>query len=235
MGLLAAWFSWVMISSALAQAPVPLRPQPPPPVPPPSVGECALLPGGNAPVNKIAELAQPLSPRSLDLTYFNKRLADLTDEDFDRIVDIATKCNRTTTQAAREKTRRLRDVVRESQSVRMQTLDKVEETKTAVAKVRTPREKVEALNNAWANLHLLQDTITKTDLREYAAWISRSMQQIYDSAPGYGKRPTVAEVLASVPPKQEQVVAISRTRPDTGGPLPVRPWWSQQRDQEDER
>jgi len=234
MGMFAVWLGGVLVGSALAQQPAPVRPQPPPPLSP-AVGECALLPGGNAPVNKIAELAQPLSPRSLDLTYFNKRLADLTDEDFDRIADIATKCNRTVARVALEKTKRLRDVVRESQAVRTQTLNKVDETKTALAKAQTPREKVEALNNAWANLHLVQDTITKTDLREYAAWISRSMQALYDAAPGYGKRPTVAEVLAKVPQRTEQVVAISRTQPDTGGPLPVRPWWSQQRDREDER
>jgi len=234
MGMFAVWLDGVVIGSAFAQQPAPVRPQPPPPVPPASAAECALLPGGNAPVNKIAELAQPLSPRSLDLTYFNKRLADLTDDDFERIADIATRCNRTTARAALEKAKRLRDVVRESQSVRTQTLSKVDEAKSALAKARTPREKVEALNNAWADLHLVQDAITKTDLREYAAWISRSLQAVYDSAPGYGKRPTVAEVLAAVPPRQEQVVAISRAQPDTGGPLPVRPWWSQRREREDE-
>src|SRR5690348_9130918 len=108
MGMFAVWFGGVIIGSALAQAPVPVRPQSPPPIPPPATGECALLPGGNAPVNRIAELAQPLSPRSLDLTYFNKRLADLTDQDFDRIAEIATKCNRTQARFAVEQAKRLR-------------------------------------------------------------------------------------------------------------------------------
>src|SRR5688572_26051779 len=102
---------------ALAQQPSPMRPQAPPPPPPANARECAQLPGGNAPVNKIAELGQPLSPKSLDLTYFNKRLADLTDEDFERIADLATRCNRTEAKVAVAVTKRLRDVVRESQAV----------------------------------------------------------------------------------------------------------------------
>ena len=183
MGVFAFLFAIAVTGQALAQQSAPLRPQPPPPPPPASAGECAQLPGGNAPVNKIAELAQPLSPRSLDLTYFNKRLADLTEEDFERIAELATRCNRTQARAAVEKTKQLRDIVRESQAVRRQTLSKVDEGKAGLAKTRGSREKVEWLHNAWAELPLLADTITRTDLREYAGWIARSMQAVYDDAP----------------------------------------------------
>ncbi len=236
MGMWASVLGMAVVGSALAQAPVPLRPQPPPPIPPASPSECGQLPGGNAPVNKIAELTQPLSPRSLDLTYFNKRLADLTDEDFDRIADLATRCNRTQARAAADKTKRLREIVRESQSVRAKTLERVESGKSALAKARTPREKVEWLHNAWADLPMIQDTITKIDLREYAGWISRSLQAVYDVAPGYGQRPppTLTQVLSTVPPKGDQVVAASREVPDSKGPLPTRPWWVAKREREDE-
>ncbi len=235
MGMVAGLLGVAVVGSALAQQPAPVRPQSPPPIPP-RASECALLPGGNAPVNRIAELAQPLSPRSLDLTYFNKRLADLTDEDFDRIAEIATTCNRTQARVAVEKAQKLREVVRESQAVRFKTLDKVDQGKANLAKAQTSREKVEWLNNAWADLSLIQDAITKTDLREYAAWIARSMQAIYDVAPGYGARPppTLAQVLATVPARTDQVSAVSREMPDSKGPLPVRPWWVAKREREDE-
>lgn len=220
---------------ALAQQSAPLRPQPPAP-PAPKAGECALLPGGNAPVNKIADLTQPLLPRSLDLTYFNKRLADLTEEDFERIADIATKCNRTQARVAVEKTQQLRNVIRESQAVLRRALSKVDQGKANLSRIQSPREKVEWLNNAWSELPLLADAITKTDLREYAAWIARSMQAVYDDAPGYGKRPppTAAEVLATVPQRTDQVSAATRAAPDAQGPLPGRPWWVARRSREDE-
>lgn len=236
MGGIAFLFAIAVAGQALAQQPVPVRPQAPPPPTTAPFAECAQLPGGNAPVNKIAELAQPLSPRSLDLTYFNKRLADLTEEDFDRIAELATKCNRTQARAAVEKTKQLREIVRESQAVRRQALAKVDQGKVSLAKTQNAREKVEWLHNAWAELPLLADTITKTDLREYAGWIARSMQAVYDDAPGYGKRPppTVAEVLASVPQRTEQVSAATRAEPDTKGPLPGRPWWVAKRSREDE-
>lgn len=235
MGMFAGLLGVAVVGSALAQQPAPVRPQPPPAVQP-KAGECALLPGGNAPVNKIAELAQPLSPRSLDLTYFNKRLADLTDEDFDRIAEIATKCNRTQARVALEKTNQLRAVIRESQAVRTRTLDRVDSGKTALAKIPTAREKVEWLHNAWADLTLIQDTITKIDLREYAGWIARSLQAVYDNAPGYGTRPppTLAQVLSTVPTRSDQVGPVSRETPDAKGPLPVRPWWVARREREDE-
>ena len=223
---------------AFAQQPAPVRPSAGQPVPPPavSVAECAQLPGGNAPVNKIAELGKPLSPKSLDLTYFNKRLADLTDDDFDRIADLAARCNRTQPKAAQEVTRRLRNVVRESQVVRTQTLSKVETGKVALAKATTSREKVTWLHDAWSELPMIAETVTKTDLREYAAWIARSLQAVYDVAPGYGKRPppTVSEVLSVVPATPEQVTASSRSAPDSRGPLPARPWWSPRRSREEE-
>lgn len=235
MGALAFLLAITVAGPALAQQPAPIRPQSPP-ARPPMAAECALLPGGNAPVNKIAELAQPLSPRSLDLTYFNKRLADLTEEDFERIAELATKCNRTQARAAVEKTQQLREVVRESQAVRRQALAKVDQGKASLARTQNPREKVEWLHNAWAELPRLAETITKTDLREYAGWIARSMQAVYDDAPGYGKRPppTVAEVLATVPQRTDQVSAATRAAPDTKGPLPGRPWWVVNRSREDE-
>ncbi len=235
MGGLAFLFAITVAGPALAQQPAPIRPQSPPPRTA-IAAECALLPGGNAPVNKIAELAQPLSPRSLDLTYFNKRLADLTEEDFERIAELATKCNRTLARAAVEKAQQLREVVRESQAVRRQALAKVDQGKASLARTQNPREKVEWLHNAWAELPLLAETITKTDLREYAGWIARSMQAVYDDAPGYGKRPppTVAEVLATVPQRNDQVSAATRAAPDAKGPLPGRPWWAVNRSREDE-
>jgi hypothetical protein len=211
----------------MAQQPAPVRPAPGQPVPaiaPASAAECAQLPGGNAPVNKIAQLGQPLSPKSLDLTYFNKRLADLTDEDFDRIADLASRCNRTQPKAAVEVTRKLRNVIRESQTVRTDTLSKVETGKVALAKAVTPRQKVDWLHDAWSELPKIAETVTKTDLREYAAWIARSLQAVYDDAPGYGKRPppTVSEVLSVVPTTAEQVMAASQATPDSRGPLPAR-------------
>src|SRR5690348_3595075 len=48
---------------------------------PGAVSECGQLPGGRAPVDKIAGLSG-MSPRDLDLAYFGKPLADLTDADF---------------------------------------------------------------------------------------------------------------------------------------------------------
>lgn len=236
MGMWASMLGMAVVGSALAQAPAPVRAPPPPPVPPASAAECAQLPGGNAPVNKIAELAQPLSPRSLDLTYFNKRLADLTDEDFDKIADLATRCNRTVAKAAVEKANRLRDVVRESQAVRIRTFEKIDAGKASFARIQNPREKVEWLNRAWVDLASIQDTISKIDLREYAGWISRSLQTVYDQAPGYGQRPppTLAQVLSTVPAKSEQVGPASRETPDVKGPLPARPWWVARREREDE-
>jgi hypothetical protein len=205
-------------------------------VPPPRPAECAQLPGGNAPVNRIAELSQPLSPKSLDLTYFNKRLAELTDDDFARIADLADRCNRTFAGAATEITAKLRAVVRESQSVRRQTLTRIERGKAEVAKAASPRDKVLKLHDAWAQLPVLAESMTRTDLHTHSAWIARTLQAVYDDAPGYGKRPppSMTQVMAVVPKSADPVPAASAATPDTRGALPAQAWGRPIRSREDE-
>jgi hypothetical protein len=204
--------------------------------PPPRAAECAQLPGGNAPVNKIAELKQPLSPKSLDLTYFNKRLAELTDEDFARIADLANRCNRTFAEAAIDKSQKLREVVRESQAVRRQTLARIERGKAEIAKAASPRDKVLKLHDAWLQLPILAESMTRTDLRAHSAWIARTLQAVYDDAPGYGKRPppSMAQVMAIVPKTADPVPAASAATPDTRGALPAQSWGRPARSREDE-
>jgi hypothetical protein len=202
----------------------------------PRPAECAQLPGGNAPVNRIAELRQPLSPKSLDLTYFNKRLAELTDDDFARIADLANRCNRTFASAATEITAKLRAVVRESQAVRQQTLGRIERGKAEIAKASSPRDKMLKLHDAWAQLPDLAEAMTRTDLRTHSAWIARSLQAVYDDAPGYGKRPppSMAQVIAIVPNTADPVPAASAATPDRRGALPAQPWGRPVRSREDE-
>src|SRR6185369_9480848 len=79
-------------SPPAAKPPSPGGPPPRPNAQPPKVGDCALLPGGRAPVAQIADLTTPLSPRSLDATYFGKRLADLSRSDFERIAELSQRC-----------------------------------------------------------------------------------------------------------------------------------------------
>lgn len=203
---------------------------------PPRPAECAQLPGGNAPVNKIAELKQPLSPKSLDLTYFNKRLAELTDEDFTRIADLANRCNQTLAEAAIDKSQKLREVIRESQAVRRQTLARIERGKAEILKAVSPRDKMLKLHDAWAQLPDLAETITRTDLRAHSAWIARALQAVYDDAPGYGKRPppSIAQVMAIVPKTADPVPAASAATPDTRGALPAQTWGRPARSREDE-
>jgi hypothetical protein len=153
--------------------------------------ECADLPGGNAPINKIAALTTPLSPRSLDLTYYRKRLADLTDEDFVRIHELSVKCGRTLSAAARGLTGRLREVVREAQEIRQGTLQWVDDTKVAAVSVPMGRERLIQLNQIWGDLSERANDMTRSDLRSFADWIILKTQEVYNAAPGFGPRPPI--------------------------------------------
>ncbi len=133
---MAAWYVLALIlalawgTDARAQAPLSTPPKGPAgqpstfatPPPPARKGECALLPGGRAPVGPIADLPTPLSPRSLDLIYFGKRLADLTPADFQRMAELSKRCPPGDNIIPAAKIEKLKEVIREAQTAREATI-----------------------------------------------------------------------------------------------------------------
>jgi hypothetical protein len=153
---------------------------------PPAAGrasECAQLPGGRAPVLKIAGLATGLSPRDLDLVYFGKALAELSDEDFVQIATLSKRCGTGEGILPEEKQQAFQSVVQAAQQIRRTSLDKVKRQMTDITAMPVARDKLLRLNGMSESLPLLEATLTKGDVKSTADWIAKQMQAVYDATP----------------------------------------------------
>jgi hypothetical protein len=196
---------------AWAQAPLSTPPRGPglqgppgalPPAPVPAKkGECALLPGGKAPVAAIAELPTPLSPRSLDLIYFGKRLADLTPADFQRIGELSKRCGPGEGYLKPDKLELLREVIREAQKAREVTIGWGKQKMVEVGGIPVGRQRLVRLNDLWIELEAHEGEMIREDVDSFAAWIAREQQAIYDAAPRWRPhRPVIAAMPLPPPP-----------------------------------
>lgn len=213
----AGWL--VGATPALAQAPRPSSTSAPPaaarPAAPAKTGECARLPGGRAPVEKIAALATALSPRDLDLVYFGKPLAELSDDDFRLISELSPRCGTGAGILPADKLERFEAVVREAQQVRRATLDRVKRQMTDISALPVAREKLLRLNGLQDNLTLLEPILTRGDVQTTATWIARQMQAVYDAAPKVADADPVVEkppVASAAPPVPGPAAGRARNR-----------------------
>ena len=195
---------------AQGQSGQPARPGAPVPA---RTGECAALPGGKAPVAQIADLAQPLSPRSLDLVYFGKRLADLTHADFERIGVLSQKCGPAADLLSEEKVAKLEAVVMEAQKARGRTIAWAKQRMTEVLALPPGRDKLVKLNEIWAELPGREGTMTREDIDGLAAWIANEQQTLYDAA----SRPRPG------PPAPAQEAPAPGAPPAAGASAPAMP------------
>ena len=175
---------------------------------PARTGECAALPGGRAPVQKIAGLTTGLSPRDLDLVYFNKPLADLTDDDFAEIAALSKRCGAGPDIVPEDKQPAFQQIVQNAQKLRQTALGKVKRSMTDIATLPIARDKLNRLNELSQNLDLLEPVLTRGDLKYTADWIAQQMQGVYDSTP---KGEATANRPALPPPPQ--VTATSPAPP----------------------
>ncbi len=178
-------------------------------------GECAQLPGGRAPVEKIAGLATALSPRDLDLVYFGKPLAELSDDDFLLIGELSKRCGTGAGILPADKLERFEAVVREAQQVRRATLDKVKRQMTDISALPVARDKLLRLNGLQDNLAQLEPVLTRGDVQTTATWIARQMQTVYDAAPRVTDAASVVEqrpAAMSGPPAEVATTGRPRSR-----------------------
>ena len=212
-----AWL--VGATPALAQASRPsstsARPAPARPAAPAKTGECAQLPGGRAPVEKIAALATALSPRDLDHVYFGKPLAELSDDDFRLIGELSQRCGAGAGILPADKLERFEAVIREAQQVRRATLDQVKRQMTDISALPVARDKLLRLNGLQDNLTLLEPGLTRGDVQTTATWIARQMQTVYDAAPKVPDATAVVEQRPAAmvgPPAEVATTGRPRSR-----------------------
>ena len=217
-GALAMLLAWTIGAvPAFAQgAQRPASPAAARPSTPARTGECAALPGGRAPVQKIAALTTGLSPRDLDLVYFGKPLAELTDEDFSEIAALSKRCGAGSDIVPEDKQPAFQQIVRDAQKLRRTALEKVKRQMTDITTLPIARDKLTRLNQLSENLSLLEPLLTRGDLKYTATWIAQQMQGVYDGTPKGDatatRPPPAASAQPTAAPAAETPVRNKRVR-----------------------
>jgi hypothetical protein len=208
-----AFFVLLMAAApALAQAPRSAQPSRAPAAKsaPARTGECGQLPGGKAPVQKIAALTTGLSPRDLDLVYFNKPLADLTAEDFQQIAELSKRCGAGEGILPPDQLQSLETVIRTAQKTRHTVLDGLKKQMTEITALPLARDKLVRLNELADRMPALETALPRGDIKMTVGWIARQSQALYDAAP----KAAVAAVNGPAPPS----VKVDAPAPAVGNP-----------------
>ncbi|MBU0725080.1 MAG: hypothetical protein KJ904_17660 [Alphaproteobacteria bacterium] len=139
---------------------------------------CARLPGGNAPIDRIARLGGELSVKSLNLTYFGKRLSELTSADFDQIEGITRQC-RGGDPAALETVKVFREKVSNANQARQVAARWIRERQAEIKKMGTSSKDLERLQVMWAEMLARSEEMLPADRAPLARDIVVKQDQIY--------------------------------------------------------
>lgn len=145
--------------------------------------DCKLLPGGNAPLPRIAQLKTPLAVRSLDLIYFNKRLADLGPGDFDLLAQAYLACNEKTDPNAAATFQAFRGVVETAQRNRREAMDWIEAIKAEAKRLPATREGIIRITTMWYEMEMKTPDLMPADSRGLAEFLAARMNELYAKAP----------------------------------------------------
>lgn len=140
--------------------------------------QCTRLPGGNAPVERIARLSGQLSINSLRYTYFDKPLAELTAADFDQIEAITASCQGGAGEAIRE-VRAFRAKVEEANAARGQTLNWIEKNRVEIGRMGNGPKDLQRLQVLWAEMLARTEEMLPTDRAPLARAIVLKQEAIY--------------------------------------------------------
>ena len=101
--------------------------------------DCDRIPGGNAPVQRIARLQGGLSVRNLELTYFEKPLFALTDNDIDYLQNLWPQCGTFESDVAAKIAPKLKALISDAKIARQDTLDWIGEVEAQIARLEKLR------------------------------------------------------------------------------------------------
>lgn len=172
--LAAASLGIVLSADGLAQT----QPQNAQDAPAGAPAQCARLPGGNAPVDRIARLSGQLSINSLRYTYFDKPLAELTSADFDQIEALTASCQGSAGEAIKE-VRAFRTKVEEASAARRKTLNWIEESQIEIGRMKGGAADLQRLQELWVEMLSRTEEMLPSDRAPLARAIVLKQEAIY--------------------------------------------------------
>ena len=184
---LAAWLAAVLMADpGSAQEPGARPAAAPAPAPswsqkPPGQEECAKLPGGNAPVARMARLEGGISVRNLEFTYLGKPLFQLTADDYAYLEALWPVCKTFDATLAPTVARRLKALVDDAKGVRQESLDWIRKTEQQAKALKPGQDGIEKIHDLWQQMLNREFQMTAFDMSHISGVLSKRRDELYSS------------------------------------------------------
>jgi len=199
---LIAWFAVAPAEAQQSGFPVPDSTAAPSPFKAPVARkeDCSKLPGGNAPINKMARLEGGISVRNLDLTYNGKPLFEYGDEDFAYLHSLWRVCETYDAATAEKVVNRLKALVEDARAVRRDTIDWIKQTEKEAKALKPGHDGIEKIHDMWQQMLNREFDMLETDMTYIAGVLSKRRDELY-AAPQSQQR-TLISPFDPGPPEQ---------------------------------
>ena len=141
--------------------------------------DCANLPGGNAPVQRMARLQGGMSVRNLELTYYGKPLYALTDADIEYLSTLWPECGTYEAPVAEEIASKLRTLISDAKGARQDSLDWIKSVESEIAKLKPGEESIRKIHDLWQDMLNREYEMLPGDLQYLAKKLSDKRDELY--------------------------------------------------------
>lgn len=146
-----------------------------------NMADCGNLPGGNAPISRIAQIEGGLAVRSLGLTYYGKTLDQLTDQDWRYLEELWPLCGTYEKDVAAVLATQVRKVINESKAVQAATRDWMRATKAEVEGLSPVHDDIIVIHNLWQEMLNRELDMSVAEFAEMTAFMKQAQQKLYDA------------------------------------------------------
>lgn len=140
---------------------------------------CRSLPGGNAPINRLARIEGGISVRNLELTYFGKPLFKFEEDDYHKLESLWPACGTFNAEAAPKVAHRLKSLIDDAKGVRQDSLDWIKQTEAAAKALKPSQESIEKIHDFWQQMLNREFQMTTTDMAYVSGVLSKRRDELY--------------------------------------------------------
>lgn len=141
--------------------------------------DCERLPGGNAPVQRMARLEGGMSVRNLELTYFEKPLHALTANEIDYLRELWPQCGTFEPDVADRIASRLKTLISDAKGARQDSLDWISEVEGEIAGLEPGDESIRRIHDLWQQMLNREFEMLQSDLQYLARQLSAKRDALY--------------------------------------------------------
>ena len=174
----------ILATPVVAQEPFPPpadlpTPSPTSKAPEPRPDDCKRLPGGRAPINRLARIEGGISVRNLELTYFGKPLFEFTDEDYAFLKALLPICKTFDEETAPLVARRLKGLIDDAKAVRQESLDWIKQTEKNAKALKPGQDSIETIHDLWQQMLNREFQMTSSDMAYISDVLGKRRDELY--------------------------------------------------------